>query len=174
MPGGGRAVPPVVHPRTVFTIDTRLRGLPTSRDQVVALHQSINTPHLAIPGKQAGPAHAFVVGRRAGAARSVAIYFFLPEAADCAVYVSGRRSVSPAEYGGELEAALAFAESMGFMMDDTNFSTLAPAQQEELMRTLPVFQGEPGGALPPAGGGRAREDDKRTAASQLGRLLAAF
>jgi hypothetical protein len=49
----------------VFSIDDRIRGLPANREQVVALFQSINAPHLAIPGKQAGPAQA-IQGQQLG------------------------------------------------------------------------------------------------------------
>ena len=42
----------------MFTLDERLRGLPATREQVVALHQSVNLPHLAIPGRKAGQARA--------------------------------------------------------------------------------------------------------------------
>jgi hypothetical protein len=53
----------------MYSIDERLKGLPAVKDQVVQLYQSLNAPHLAIPGRKAGPAMAFVLGLRPGIAR---------------------------------------------------------------------------------------------------------
>jgi hypothetical protein len=155
----------------VFAIDERFRGLPASRDQVMALYQSINSPHLAIPGKPAGPAQAFVLGLRGAGGFAVFIYLYLSEAQDCAVYVPGRRNASPEEYQQEEAEALGFVESMGFMMDNANFRGLPPARQDELLKTLPVFFKDP--KLVPSVG-KSRADEKRTASTNLGRLLASF
>lgn len=157
----------------MFTIDARYRGLPTTKEQVVSLHQSINAPHVAIPGKQAGPAQAFIAGLRVGAGLRAFVYLYLGETADCAVYVSERGAVAPSQFAGEQEEALAFVESLGFMMDDARFRSLPPAQQDELLRTLPVFLKDPSLLSPPPGT-RNRAEEKRSAAAQLGRLLAAF
>ena len=48
----------------MFNIDERLKGLPAVKEQVVQLYQSLNQPHLAIPGRKAGPAASFVLGLR--------------------------------------------------------------------------------------------------------------
>jgi hypothetical protein len=154
----------------VFTIDERYRGLPAKSEQVIALHQSLNSPHLAIPGKKAGPAQAFVVGLRGANGFGVFVYLYLAEAEDCAVYVSGKRNASPEEFQEEEGDALAFVESMGFMMDNANWRSLPPPRQDELLKTLPVFFKDP--KLSPAP--RARAEEKRAAATTLGRFLAAF
>jgi hypothetical protein len=154
----------------VFTIDERYRGLPANREQVIALYQSLNAPHLAIPGKKAGPAQAFVVGLRGAQGFGVFVYLYLAESEDCAVYVSGKRNANADEYRVEEEDALAFVESMGFMVDNANWRSLPPARQDELLKTLPVFFKDP--KLSPAP--RARAEEKRAAATTLGRFLAAF
>ena len=155
----------------MFSIDERFRGLPASREQVLSLYQSINSPHLAIPGKPAGPAQAFVVGLRGSGGFAVFIYLYLAEAQDCAVYVPGRRNASPEQYQQDEAEALGFVESMGFMMDNANFRGLPASSQDELLKTLPVFFKEP--KLVP-GQGKRRADEKRTASTNLGRLLASF
>lgn len=155
----------------MFSIDERFRGLPAGREQVLLLHQSINSPHLAVPGKPAGPAQAFVVGLRGSSGYAVFIYLFLSETKDCAVYAPARRGTSAEETEQHETEALAFVESMGFMMDNANFRSLSVAQQEELMKSLPVFHKDP--KLAPATS-RTRADDKRTASANLGRLLASF
>ena len=157
----------------MFTIDPRYRGLPTTKEQVASLQQSINAPHVAIPGKEPGSAHAFVVGLRVGGGLRAFVYLYLSESSDCAVYVSERGVVPAAQVPDEESEALGFVESLGFMMDDARFRTLPAAQQDELLRTLPVFFKDPS-LVPAAGGPRSRADEKRSAAVQLGRLLAAF
>ncbi len=155
----------------MFSIDERFRGLPASREQVLALYQSINSPHLAIPGKPAGPAQAFVVGLRGSGGFAVFIYLFLSEAQDCAVYVPNRRTASQEDYRQDEAAALAFVESMGFMMDNANFRAQPAARQDEMLKTLPVFYKDP--KLVP-GVAMSRANEKRTASTNLGRLLASF
>ncbi len=113
----------------MFTLDERIRGLPAAKEQVVALYHSINSPHLAIPGKKAGPAVASVVGLRGPHGFAVFIYLYLPESQDCAVYASDRRSLSAGEYEAEEADAIAFCESMAFMVDNANFRALPPDQQ---------------------------------------------
>jgi hypothetical protein len=155
----------------VFAIDERFRGLPANREQILALYQSINSPHLAIPGKPAGPAQAFVVGLRGANGFAVFIYLYLVEAMDCAVYVPDRRNLGPEEYQQDEAEALGFVESMGFMMDNAHFRSQPVEQQDELLRTLPVFFKDP--KLVPSAA-KSRAEEKRTAATNLGRLLAAF
>lgn len=167
----------------MFAIDEKIRGLPASREQVVALYQSINQPHLAIPGKQAGPAQAFIVGLRGAGGFAVFVYLFLMEVGDCAVYLSEHRNLTPEQYRDEEAEAMAFVESMGFMVDNMNFRGLPPAQQDEMLRTLPVFQREPGPAQAPRTGPRpvaqtgarpiAQEKPQATPAA-LGRLFTSF
>ncbi|WNG18631.1 social motility and stimulation tgl protein [Cystobacter fuscus] len=154
----------------MFVIDDRFRGLPAAREQVLLVHQSINSPHLAIPGKPAGPAQAFVVGLRGASGFAVFIYLFLSEARDCAVYAPSRRGTRLEETQQHEAEALAFVESMGFMMDNAHYASLSTAQQDELLKSLPVFYKDP--KLAP--GTRTRADEKRTASTNLGRLLASF
>ncbi|HYH98998.1 social motility and stimulation tgl protein [Hyalangium sp.] len=154
----------------MFNIDERYRGLPASREQVIALHTSLNSPHLFIPGKPAGPAQAFILGLRGSTGFATFIYLYLSEAADCAVYVSGKRNTSFEEYLGEEGEALAFVESMGFMMDNSNWRSLPQATQEDLLKTLPVFFRDPKQVPAVA----KKVEEKRNAAATLGRFLAAF
>ncbi len=156
----------------MFSIDERLRGLPASREQVVALYQSLNQPHLAIPGRQAGPAQGFTVGIRGANGFAVFVYLYLPESLDCAIYASGRRNLTAEEYEQEESEALAFLESMAFMIDNLNFRSLPVEQQDELIRTLPVFYKDP--KLAPGSQAELKKRPEQTPAAHLGRLLSSF
>ena len=124
----------------MFTIDERLKGLPATKEQVINLYQSLNTPHLAIPKRQAGPAQSFVVALQSPQGCMVFVYLYLPHSNECAIYVSAKGTVSFDAYPAQEAEALSFVESMGFLMDSTNFSRLTAPEKEALMRSLPVFQ----------------------------------
>lgn len=156
----------------MFGIDQRLRGLPASREQVMSVYQSINQPHLAVPGKQAGPAQAYIVGLRGSSGISVFVYLFLAQTLDCAVYVPERRNVPPDAWAEAEADALGFVESMGFMMDNLNFRSLPVADQDALLRSLPVFQKDPRLAQSP--GAEHREAQAGGVQNPLARLLGAF
>lgn len=153
----------------MFTVDQKLKGLPASADQVLALHQSINSPHLAVPGRKAGPAKSFIAGLKGPHGGAVFVYLHLPESAECAVYSAPRRDLTADQFKQAEAEALAFAESMGFMMDNMNFRTLPPEEQAELLRTLPVFQRDPK-MLARAG----EQEAQQSKVTPLGRLLSSF
>jgi len=163
----------------VFTIDESRRSLSASRDQVVSLYQSINSPHLAIPGRRAGPAQAFIAGLRSASGFTVYVYLYLAEVPDCAIYVSDRRSVSSEEYRGEEDEALAFLESMGFMVDNMNFRALPVERQNELLQNLPPFRRElkPREAKKPSPAPPSKTTEAETGgafAAVIGRIFSSF
>jgi type IV pilus assembly protein PilF len=154
----------------VYAIDERLKGLPAMKEQVVQLYQSLNQPHLAIPGRRAGPASASVLGLRGPSGFAVFVYLSLPESGECAVYVPANGTVPADRYLAEEALALGFVESMGFMMDDLGFRGRSPEEQEALIRSLPVFQREP----PPSVSVTQPQAAPGPAALNVGRLLSAF
>lgn len=155
----------------MFTIDTKLRGVPVYRDQVISLFESTNSPHLAIPGKQAGPSQAFLLGLRGASGFAIFVYLYLPESADCAIYISDQRINNAEEYHSAELDAIAFVESMGFILGNMNFRALSPADQDELIRTQPPFMKDPRLAVASAG----KQGDARPSPSTLlGRMLSSF
>jgi Tfp pilus assembly protein PilF len=127
----------------MFTFDERLKGLPALKEQVMSLHESLNQPHLAVPGRTAGPAKAYILGLRGPSGFAVFVYLYLPESAEAAVYVPQNRAASAEQFEGEETEALAFVESMGFIMDNLNFRTRPAHEQDTMMKSFPVFQRDP-------------------------------
>lgn len=158
----------------MFAVDERIRGVPATREKIASLHQSINTPHLAIPRKQAGPAQAFVLGVRVAKGFRVLVYLYLVETADCAVYLSDKSCPTTEEYENQAGEALSFVESMGFMMDDLHFGNQPPEQQDELLRTLPVFQKQPPHKASTQAVGDTKKETSPSPAVLLGRIFSAF
>lgn len=167
----------------MYTIDERLKGLPAVKEQVVQLYQSLNQPHLAVPGRQAGPATAYVLGLRGPSGFAVFVYLYLSESGECAVYVPTNGTVPADRYQAEESEALGFVESMGFIVDNLNFRGRPPDEQESFIRSLPVFQREP---PPPSAvpgvpmspgmepGQAKRQTGQKSGVVNIGKLFSAF
>ncbi len=166
----------------MFTIDERLRGLPAAKEQVVLLYQSLNQPNLAIPGRKAGPAMSFVLGLRGPAGYACFVYLYMPHSGESAVYVPSAGTVPAEQFANEEAEALGFVESMGFMMDNLNFTGRPPAEQDALVRTMPVFLREPPPPQQPGGGPASPAAKKQSSAGalpsvttqQLAKIFSAF
>lgn len=166
----------------MYSIDERLKGLPAVKDQVVQLYQSLNAPHLAIPGRKAGPAMAFVLGLRGPSGFAVFVYLYMQESGESAVYVPSNGTVPAEQFQGEEAEALGFVESMGFIMDNLNFRGRPPDEQETIIRTMPVFMREPPppAQMAPLGAPSSSPSSARPGTGagvsvvQLGKLFSAF
>lgn len=162
----------------MYSIDERLKGLPAVKDQVVQLYQSLNAPHLAIPGRKAGPAMAFVLGLRGPSGFAVFVYLYLQQSGEAAVYVPSNGTVPAEQFQSEELEALGFVESMGFMMDNLNFRGRPPDEQETIIRTMPVFMREPPPPAPTGspinGSGGKAGTGSHPSVVQLGKLFSAF
>lgn len=151
----------------MFEPDPSIRFIPATRDQVVALVESINQPQVSIPGKEPQAVQGFLCGlRNPTGTFSIFVSLFLPKTGENVVYVSDRRELEMEEYRRVEIEGLHFLESMGFMLDNLNFRNLAHAQQVETLKRVPLFQ-EPRAVPSPGEGEPARPSSERIA-----RLLA--
>jgi type IV pilus assembly protein PilF len=157
----------------MFTFDERIRGLPAVKEQVVQVHQSLNSPHLAVPGRRAGPSTAWVLGLRGQHGYAVFVYLYLSDSGECAVYAPQNRQLAAEAFAGEESDALAFVESMGFIMDNLNFKARTVDEQDQMLSALPVFQREPPAPHQRAGTPGAPAA-KPSGAVSLGKLFSAF
>jgi len=157
----------------VFQPDPSLPFVPATREQVVALVESINQPQVSIPGKTSQAVQGYLCGlRNPNGTFSILVSLFLPKTGENVVYLHDRRQVSLEEYREVEIEGLQFLESMGFMLDNLNFRNLAPAAQESTLKRVPVFSPP---RPPPAQAQAAPE--ARAAASgpaRLARFLASF
>ncbi len=153
----------------MFNLDETVRALDATREQVAALFQSINAPHVAIPGRRAGPAQAFIACLRSTQGFTVGIYLWLSESRDCAVYLTGRVAQTPEDYRALQTDALAFVESMGFMMDNLNYRALPSERQTEVLTSVPMYRGR--SVSPPISPG---ERPQLSPVARLARLFSSF
>ncbi|HZY05189.1 MAG TPA: hypothetical protein VFF02_16995 [Anaeromyxobacteraceae bacterium] len=156
----------------MFKIDSSLQFVPASREAVVALVESINQPQVSIPGKTSQAVQGYLCGlRNPNGTFSILVSLFLPKVGENVVYVSDRRQVTLEEYREVEIEGLQFLESMGFMLDNLNFRNLAPAQQEAILKRVPVFSPpRPPAPAPAAPLARAAAP----APARLARFLASF
>ncbi|ACL65993.1 conserved hypothetical protein [Anaeromyxobacter dehalogenans 2CP-1] len=156
----------------MFVPDPSITHLSATREQVVAVIESINQPQVSVPGKapQAVVGHLCGV-RNANGTLSIYVGLHLVRTGENVVYVHDRRQLTVEEYRQVEIEGLQFLESMGFMLDNLNFRNLTPDVQEQALRRTPLFSpprpAAPGAAAP--GGGTAPADPAR-----LARLLASF
>lgn len=154
----------------MFAIDFKLTHIAAVREQIVAIIESVNQPHVAIPGKSPQPAKGYVTGvRNSNATFSIYVYLVMSVAQETVIYANAQ-SQFPLEAYREIETeALNFVESMGFMMENVNFRNQPREAQDELMVRLPLFR-------PPTAVAMVVEEsaglDER--AQNLARLLGAF
>lgn len=151
----------------MYAHEPRVSHIQASREHIVSLHQSLNQPHLAVPGKAAQACQAYLVGTaNADGSFTVWVYLHLTETEEGVIFLSENRALSRDQYPTEEADAQAFIESMGFMTDNLHFRERPPEEQEELMRTLPCFR-KLTGVKKPAGHGPTKQES-------LARLLASF
>jgi hypothetical protein len=131
----------------------RRRPLELSAQRVRALRPSLNTPVIAMPELPAGPACAAIlvhvepghglqinVGVRSLGSGAVALYGF-------------DGPISAALVGIALDAALSFAESMGFLFDEDMIGDDASSREKAFLRWGELIgDGAPAAAFETAGG----------------------
>lgn len=157
----------------MFQPDPSLPFVRATREQVVALVESINQPQVSIPGKTSQAVQGYLCGlRNPNGTFSILVSLFLPKTGENVVYLHDRRQVSLEEYRDVEIEGLQFLESMGFMLDNLNFRNLAPAAQESTLKRVPVFSPP---RPPPAQAQAAPEARAATSGpARLARFLASF
>jgi hypothetical protein len=125
----------------MYAPDPRVTFVPASQEQVVSLSASLNKPLIAIPGKASEEVQAYVVGAVNNAGSyTLFVYLHLSESNEAMVYVDhDHLQIEPRDYPQAEAEALAFVESMGFMVQPLHWESLSGEQKATLMRTLPCF-----------------------------------
>src|SRR3954465_14922179 len=117
--------------------DPNRTHLPADPERVVALYVSTNQPMVQPTGRSAQPAQAAVAALREGAIFDVVVGLTLTEGGENVVYAGPpvqRKDVQQA-----VEEALNFAESMGFILDQSGWTKLDELHRKELLDRLPAF-----------------------------------
>jgi hypothetical protein len=146
--------------------------VPVTREQVVALVESINQPQVQIPGKASQQVFGHLCGlRNANGTFSIYVGLFLPKSGENVVYVHDRPQLTVDEYPEVEVEGLQFLESMGFMLDNLNFRSLSPDAQAQLLKRIPLFSRTPSAGLPTS---PVAARPAVTEAARVARLLSSF
>ena len=108
---------------------------------MIALFESINHPLVNIPNYGTAPTGAFVLGTRNDHGHfTVFVYLHQAETRALVVYVSDPRALAPDQYRVEEADAVRFVESLGFLVDNLQFTTRSPREQDAIMARVPIFR----------------------------------
>lgn len=125
----------------MFEIQPTIRNLSAGPDQVISITNSINHPLVVVPGRASQMAEAYVVAlREVGDLVVVFVCLWLDLDRDQVIYASA--PIEEDEVEDVRQEAMAFCESMGFIMEEASFTDLDRLSQEELLARLPPFRAE--------------------------------
>jgi hypothetical protein len=136
----------------VFRPDPGIQYIPATREQVVAIVESINQPAVSIPGRPVQTCAGQLCGiRNANGSFSIFVGLFVPATGENVIYASDRRQLTTVDEYRDVELeGLQFLESMGFMLDNLNYRNLPADAQEKTLRRIPLFSPSRGPAPSPS------------------------
>ncbi|MBS2023872.1 MAG: tetratricopeptide repeat protein [Deltaproteobacteria bacterium] len=109
-----------------------------SADDIVELYESTNQPLVQSQGRAAQSAQGVVVATQVGGGMQVLMVLTLLDEGTNVVYAG--ELVGDAEVPQQIEDAMMFAESMGFILDNTGWPGLDAGQRAELIARLGAFK----------------------------------
>jgi type IV pilus assembly protein PilF len=123
----------------MFNEDPARTHVSAGRDMIVALYESTNQPLVQVPGKSAQAAQAAIVASRLGRGYEIVIALTFLDTAENVLYAPDQL-VDDAGLPENIEEALNFAESMGFILDSAGWAALDGERRDELRSRLPAFR----------------------------------
>ncbi len=128
----------------MFEIDSERTSLPLSPDRVLALVASLNAPMVVAADMPVEPTRGYICAYRDSSDRvAFSIFLHCVESGRGVFYRYDGGSMPQHRVDEVMSEAMAFAESLGFMMDDLGWGSLDATRRNELMRETPIFL-EPG------------------------------
>lgn len=123
-----------------FQLDPSRSFVDVDPADVAALYQSVSQVTVVVPGESSATAQAVVVGHRAVDGFEVVIGLHLIASGRHLVFNRGSAPVLDGEGARDAaRSALAFVESMGFFMENANWSQLSVTDRAALLEQLKVF-----------------------------------
>ena len=157
-------------------------------EQVVAVIASINAPSISVSDSGTEPAKAYIVGVQLPSGQySVAVYLHMLHSNTPVIYRPEPLATTLDGYPSVEASAIAFVESMGFMLENLNFRAQSNVELARLVEVLPFFRPLPAlaevvvgtdvpvpvseiSAVTPSSTARLTDEER----AKLGMLLGAF
>lgn len=138
----------------------RTRPLEIEAGRLRGLRLSLNSPVVRVPELPTGAARAAIVVQEGAAGAALAVAVRSLEGPEMAVYQMGGEELREVEPGQILDAALCFAEGMGFLFDDEEVDPSDPASREQALARWRSFRaGPPRAAVASGAGDREAGED---------------
>ena len=122
----------------MFVLQKQLTVLNVPSSRVAMLYRSGADIQLALPDLPSQMGSAFMVLLKGGGKVRVLVGLYMVRSRCNIFYVSDSGEVPAEQAERELEAGLVFAESMGFILNDSEFGRMTADQQETYWKGLPL------------------------------------
>lgn len=134
----------------MFFLQKELERLDIPDERVVCLQRSLGDATVALPGFAAQRTTAYLCIYKGGKGVRIAVVLHLKSTGRLAFYLNEEGEVGKRQAQKILDAAIYFAESMGFMLNDMEIERLPAEERAALWRALPLQQGAPAPVETPA------------------------
>ena len=125
----------------MFFLQKELERLDIPEERVVCLQRSLGDATVALPGFVAQRTTAYLCVYKGGKGVRIAVVLHLKSTGRLAFYLNEEGEVGKRQAQRILDAAIYFAESMGFMLSDMEIERLPTEERAALWRALPLQQG---------------------------------
>ena len=124
----------------MFVQHKQLKVLNVPAAKVARLNASGCNVQMAFPGYSPQLCAAYLVSLSSGNRVLVVVAFYLSESRQSIFFVPKGGEVSVEEAEGTFEQGFVFAETMGFVLNETDYHLLSTADQQKLWVSLPICQ----------------------------------
>ena len=122
----------------MFVQHQQLKVLTVPATKVARLNTSASTVQLAFNGYPPQVAEAYLVALSGGNKVLILVGFYLTESKTSIFFVPQQGEVPVEEIEPVFEEGFVFAESMGFILSETDYHLLASEDQQRLWQSLPI------------------------------------
>lgn len=122
----------------MFTIVPDIKYIEATKDEILELYRSANESLVQIPGRQGEDSEAYLISLNKGGELQIYLYFFMKESIEGIVY-KYTEPITKSNYMEARDQGLYFLESMGFIMENTDFRKLPDKEKINLMNSIPPF-----------------------------------
>lgn len=134
----------------MFVQHKQLKVLSVPASKVARVNTSVATVQLALTGFPSQGAEAYLVALSGGNKVLVLVGFYLTESKVAVFFVPQHGEAPVEEIEQIFDEGFIFAESMGFILSETDFHLLSSDDQQKLWQSLPICQSAQSAAAKPA------------------------
>lgn len=162
-----------------FTQYKKLTFLSAPATKVAKLHSSSAAVQLSFSGYSPQPCRAYLLQLSGGGKALVLVAFYLLETGCTIFFVPEKGEVSVDQADRIYEQGFQFAESMGFILTETDFHLLSAPDKQKYWGNLPITQPPQVVTAQPQSGRPHKSDEeyeslREKSLSSLGRYLASM